>query len=266
MINSTLERRNEILKTIMEQTVVKNSDLSERFKVSSETIRKDIDYLEKQGFVRKLHGKAHLIQKIVDTPIEMRSYQRWEEKRRIASEAVKLIHDDSVVYFDGGSTTLEIAKLLTNRSGILVVTNCLSIVEIVAKQKNSVYMLSGFVNPTTLQCNGPGTIESLNNFRPAIAFMGTNGLIYHDGPTTTDFSDVELKKSIINVSAKTCVVCDSSKFTVGAVTQYALWSSIDYVILDKDAPLDIQKKFTPNVEVKIAFKEQAAEQGNGGSL
>ncbi len=233
------ERRNEILKIILENNVASNSSLAAMFQVSTETIRKDMLFLEKQGLIQKLHGRAQMLPNYIDSPIELRSRQHYEQKQRIARAALSLINNNSVIYLDSGSTALEIAKLLIERENVLVITHSLTVANVVMRQRNVVYITGGFIDINTQITSGPCTIDSLKHFRPAIAFMGTNGIRYHNGPTTQNFDDIAMKTAVLDISAKTCIVCDSSKFYEGAIAQYAEWSRIDTIITDASMPEDV---------------------------
>ena len=248
---TTQERRNKILGMIVENGSVKNADLVSLFQVSAETIRKDMTFLEQQGLIRKLHGKAQILPNYIDAPIELRVSHQHEQKHQIAEAALEYIENNSVIYLDSGSTVQEIAKLLIQRENVLVITHSLTVANVVMRQRNSAYITGGFVDANTQITDGPCTIDSLQQFRPAIAFMGTNGIRYHNGPTTLNFNDIEMKNAVLDASAKNCIVCDSSKFSQGAIAQYASWSRFDLMITDAALPEELASRMT-GLEIRIA--------------
>lgn len=134
---TTQERRNKILGMIVENGSVKNADLVSLFQVSAETIRKDMTFLEQQGLIRKLHGKAQILPNYIDAPIELRVSHQHEQKYQIAEAALEYIENNSVIYLDSGSTVQEIAKLLIQRENVLVITHSLTVANVVMRQRMS---------------------------------------------------------------------------------------------------------------------------------
>ena len=240
MEKHTVTRRNEILKLLSKDESLKTSDMAEIFGVTTETIRKDLLYLQDKGVVQKLHGKAKLSRTSSDTPIDIRTLQMQNEKIKIAECALEMVENNSTIFIDGGSTTLEIAKLLSKRDGMIVITTSLSAANIIARQNNTVYIASGFVEGPSMIINGPFLFESIAQFKPIISFMGTNGVLYHQGPTSKNYNDIDAKNAIIKNSTKAVVVCDSSKFHESGMLQYAKWEEIDTIITDAGIPEDIK--------------------------
>lgn len=257
MEKHTVNRRNEILKLLTKDESVKTSELAENFGVTTETIRKDLLYLQDTGVITKLHGKAKLSRASSDTPIDIRTFQMQEEKYHIAQCALEMIENNSTIFIDGGSTTLEIAKLLSKREGLVVITTSLSAANIIAKQNNTVYIASGFVEGPSMIINGPFLYESIAQFKPVISFMGTNGVLYHQGPTSKNYNDIDAKNAIIKNSTKAVVVCDSSKFHESGMLQYARWEDIDLIITDTGIPAQIKTDLEKVTRIQIANSRQA---------
>ena len=252
METKSIKRRNEVVKMLTEEKELKTSTLANYFGVSTETIRKDLLILQEIGVIQKLHGKAHLLITGTDTPIDIRTYQRQTEKLLIAQKALEMIENNTLIYIDGGSTTLEIAKLLTQKEGLVVITTSLIAAGIIAKQKNTVYVASGFVEGSTMIITGPYIIESIKRFMPVISFMGTNGVRNHTGPTSKDYHDIDVKNEIVKNSTTSVVVCDSSKFHESGILQYANWGDIDYLITDSDIPAESKEDIEKSTRIIIA--------------
>jgi len=252
MEKSTITRRNEILKMLAESEEIRTAALSDHFDVTTETIRKDLLYLQNTGAIKKMHGKVRLSTKGTDTPLDLRSFQMRDEKVMIAKQAIRMIENNMTIYIDGGSTTLEIAKLLNQKEGLVVITTSLSAANYVSKQNNTVYVASGFIEGPSMIINGPFLFESIKQFKPVFAFMGTNGVLLHDGPTSKNFYDIESKKAIVENSKAAVVVCDSSKFLVSGMLQYTGWSNIDYLITDNGIPDDSKECIGKLTKIVIA--------------
>jgi DeoR family transcriptional regulator, fructose operon transcriptional repressor len=252
METNSSTRRNEIIKMLTTEKDIKTSTLANHFGVTTETIRKDFLFLQKNGVIQKLHGRARIVTTSTDTPIDIRTFQMQNEKLLIAKKALEMVENNSLIFIDGGSTTLEIAKLLNQREGLVVITTSLIAASIVAKQNNTVYIASGFVEGALMIINGPFLFESIKQFKPVIAFMGTNGVLYHNGPSSKNYNDIDVKNAIVKNSSTSVVVCDSSKFHESGILQFADWDDIDYLITDSGIPAESKENIEKHTHVIIA--------------
>lgn len=252
MKSNSATRRDEIIKMLTLDEDVKTSTLAKHFGVTTETIRKDFLFLQNIGVLQKFHGRAQILKTSVDTPLDIRTFQMHNEKLLIANRALDLIENNTLIFIDGGSTTLEIAKLLNRREGLTVITNSLVAANTIAKQNNTVYVASGFVEGPSMIINGPFLLDSIKQFKPVIAFMGTNGVLWHDGPTSKNYKDIEIKNAIVKNSSISVVVCDSSKFHESGLLQYASWEDIDYLITDQGIPAELKESIEDLTQIIVA--------------
>jgi len=147
------QRREKILELIREDGHAKVMDLSRIFKVTEVTIRQDLERLETEGFITREHGGAYL--KNIDLNVRNFSLQNQEnlaEKMMIARKAVEFILDGDTIILDSGSTTTEIAKLLTGYRNLTVITNALNIALILGAQAGINVIVTGgeFKAPTLI--------------------------------------------------------------------------------------------------------------------
>lgn len=236
MAISKEKRRSLIPNLLMAHEGMKNNELADYFHVSAETIRSDMQYLEKKGIVEKSYGKAMVTESFRNDKsyIYERLDQQKDEKMQVAKTAIQLIEDNSIIFLDSGSTVLAIAECLDARKNITVITNSLGVANTVMHQKeNSVYLASGFVSQQGMLVNGPYLIDSIRQFKYDLAFLGTNGLKFYDGPTCLNYSHIDVKKTVMKNSEKTIIVCTASKFEDGAVMQFASWENVDILISDR---------------------------------
>ena len=252
MEKNSITRRNEIIKKLTREEDIKTSTLANFFGVTTETIRRDFLFLQDTGVIQKFHGRARLISKSMDIPIDIRTSQMQNEKLLIAKKAVEMVENNSLIYIDGGSTALEIAKLLAQKEGLVVITTSLYAANIISKQNNTVYIASGFVEGSSMIINGPFLFESIKQFKPVISFMGTNGVLYHNGPTSKNYNDIEVKNAIVKNSSTSVVVCDSSKFHESGMLQYANWDDIDHLITDPGIPAESKENIEKFTHIIIA--------------
>lgn len=228
----TAERRNKIAELIIANGSIKVGELAKTFDVSTETIRKDLIYLDKKGIIKKSHGGALSSLEIIEKPLEDRNTENYEVKLAIANKAQEFIKDNAVIFIDAGSTTLCLAKLLSVKKGLTIITNSVSALNVLANSQNTVHMSGGQLNNTTMALEGFGATNFLSKIKVDIAFLGSSGFKEHNGPTSIDFSDAEVKRIMIRNSKQNFVLADSKKTRSTAMVEYASWKSIDHLIID----------------------------------
>lgn len=229
----TSDRRNRIVEEIISNRGIKTSNLAKNFGVSVETIRKDLIYLDKIGAIKKSRGGGLSPLELMEKPLHDRNIKNYEEKNLIAQEALKLIKPDSVIFIDSGSTTLCLAKLICLQKGLTIITNSIGAANVLVNNTgNKVYMTGGEINSIAMSLEGLGATNFLKEVKVDIAFFGSSGFRHHDGPTSMNFSDADIKKTVIDNSGLNVVLADSAKSRATAFVKYTSWSSIDYLITD----------------------------------
>lgn len=240
------ERRNQIAKILLRDGSIRVNETAERFSVSTETIRKDIIYLEQQGLAKKSHGGALAVSEVMVRHISSRLDENTHIKNKIAEKALGFIPDKGVVYIDAGSTTLALAKLMQIKSGLTIITNSVMVANILAESDNKIYLTGGEFRGNTMALVGLWTNSAINSIRPNIAFMGSSGTKDYNGPCSETFVDAEVKKNIVGRCDQVVVLMDSTKFSQKALVEYALWSDVDCLITDKS----IEKQLYNNIALQ----------------
>lgn len=228
----TEERRNKIAESIIANGSIKVNDLIEQFSVSKETIRKDLIYLEQSGIIKKSRGGALSVLERMERPLKDRAMEAPQQKQAIAEYAATLVRDDAVIFIDSGSTNLCLAKLLYLRKNLTIFTNSLSVANILVESENQVYMCGGLLNATTMSLVGFGATSFLEKLRMDFAFLGSSGFHGHHGPTSIDFTDAEVKKTVTRNTRTNIVLAHSAKVRSTAIIEYADWKNIDCLITD----------------------------------
>lgn len=204
------EKRLEIiLDTLEDLRQVSNKLLIKKLDVSESTLRRDLDYLEKKGDIKRVHGGAVL------TSIEPyeKSYDKnvvlnVESKKNIAKKAASYIKDKSHIFLDGGTSTNFLIDYL--KDDVTVITNGLMHLEKLKDKNIKTIFLGGEFKQKTNITVGEKTIEELSNFNFDFAFIGANG--YKDGEFTThDPKEARIKAMAIKRANKAIVLLDRSK-------------------------------------------------------
>jgi DeoR/GlpR family transcriptional regulator of sugar metabolism len=228
------QRRDKILELIREDGHAKVMDLSRIFKVTEVTIRQDLEYLEKEGFIVREHGGAFL--KNIDLNVRNFSLQNQEninEKMMIARKAIEYIHDGEAIILDSGSTTTEIAKLLTGYNNLTVITNALNIALILGAQPGiTVVVTGGEFKAPTLSLTGQKAADFFQNLHVDKLFLATAGIALKSGLTYPGISDICVKRAMIESANEIYLVADSTKIGKNAFASLGALSLINFLITD----------------------------------
>lgn len=250
----TAERRNKIAELIISNGSIKVGELANGFGVSTETIRKDLICLDKMGIIKKSRGGALSSLEVMEKPLETRSAENFDSKNAIANKAISFIQNKAAIFIDAGSTTLCLAKMLYLKKGLTIITTSISAANVLANSKNKVYMSGGKLNNTTMSLEGFGATDFLSKIKVDIAFLGSSGFMGHCGPVSIDFSDADVKKTMINNSKLTIVLADSNKSRSTALVEYTSWDNIDYLITDKEIDTDVANKLKKSTKLILVDK------------
>ena len=228
------QRWEQLRALIRDNGVIRVEDLCRRLEVSPATVRRDLDQLERSGAIRRVHGGAVSVESRLDEPVfdDKRSLAA-REKRCIAEAALEFVEPGDTVYLDGGSTVLELARMLRDRTNLTVVTNSLSAAHELAGRGPRLIVIGGELRRLSQTMVGPLTRLVLNELHLDKAFMGTIGLALQEGLTTTDPSEAYTKKLVMGQARQVIVLADSSKVGKVSFTSAGSWENVHVLITDK---------------------------------
>lgn len=227
-------QRWETLRTLIRDTgVVRVEDLWRRLGVSPATLRRDLAQLEQSGAIRRVHGGAVSTEARLEEPLfDDKASLAVAEKRRIAEAALALIEPDETIYLDGGSTVLELARLLRDRTNLTVVTNSLRAAHELAGRGPRLIVVGGELRRLSQTLVGPLTRRLLEGLHLDKAFMGTMGFALKEGLTTTDAGEAFTKELVLGQARQAILLADSSKAGKVAFARAGAWQSIQVLITD----------------------------------
>ena len=204
------ERKQLILEELQEHHVVSLEKLVSLLETSESTVRRDLDELEAENKLRRIHGGAELPHSLQqEESIQEKSVKNLQEKKLLAQKAVSLIKEQDVIFIDAGTTTAFLIKELSNKD-ITVVTNSIHhAVQLVEKQIPTV-MVGGSVKMTTDASIGGVALNQINQLHFDRAFIGMNG-VDENYYTTPDMEEGAIKRAIIDNAKQTYVLVDASK-------------------------------------------------------
>jgi len=249
------QRREKILELICEDGHAKVTDLSRIFKVTEVTIRQDLEFLEQAGNIIRAHGGAYL--KDIDLGIREFNLQKKDnlsEKMAIARKAIEFIKDGDTIIIDSGSTTTEIAKLLTGFNNLTVITNALNIALILGAQNGiNVIVTGGEFKAPTLSLTGQKSADFFQNLHVDKLFLAAAGIALKSGLTYPGISDLCVKRAMIDSANEIYLVADSTKIGKNSFASLGALSLIDHLITDSNIKAnDIEWLKNYNVEFIIA--------------
>lgn len=252
MSKKTTSRQNEIYQIILTKGRSHVSELSEHFNVSSETIRKDLDLLDSQGLIIKKHGYAEIMNDYFQLPLNIKVTENVIQKQAIAKKALSYIKDNTIIFLDPGSTTLALAKYLPLKKGLTIVTNSLAIAQVVSDMKHDLIFAGGKLQKKGKSTIGVFTANNIDAIQIDTAFMGCDGFLNTDGPTTFSFEEVLIKQHVIKKATKKILLCDSSKFRKTGTYTFADFKDYDLMITN---PVSKNEQKLANDVKEIIFVE-----------
>jgi DeoR/GlpR family transcriptional regulator of sugar metabolism len=248
-------KRLEELRGILGQDrVVRVEELTGQLGVSSATIRRDLGELEKLGEVRRVYGGAVSTGGRLDEPLfDDKTSVAAGEKRRIAEAAAKLVVANDTIYLDGGSTVLELARLLKERSNITIVTNSLRAAVELAGRGPRLILVGGELRRLAQTTVGPLTRFMIQELHVDKAFMGTIGLSLEEGLTTTDPTEAYTKELVMDHAREVILLADSSKAHKISFTRAGRLEKVHMLITDERFDKKLYKEIRKHgTEVMLA--------------
>ncbi|SDJ77589.1 DeoR/GlpR family DNA-binding transcription regulator [Sediminibacillus albus] len=260
----SIERYQRILAELEQQKIVKVSDLSGILNVTEKTIRIDLETLEKRGLLTRIHGGAVLVESEERLlPIQERQSGHSQVKKAIAEQAMTLVRPRETILMDGGSTTVEIAKLLGDME-VTVITNDLNIAHILQdKEKIQLLVPGGTRIPNSTSLMGAQATELLKKLHVNRVFFGATGISVDQGLTVFTSLHADWKKQIVECAEQVTLVADSSKFGKVALIQFAAIDQVNEIITDNRLDEQIKQQLEKrNIQVRVVKNNYAERGGN----
>jgi len=210
---------------------VRIADLAARFGVSTETVRRDLDALSRQGLVDRTYGGAAPAISIHEPAVHERAHLRVAERRRIGACATEMIEDGDVLMIDSGSTTVHFAQRLAAAAPrITVLTNCLGVaLALGPAAETRVVLCPGDYRVQEGGVFGPETAAFLQRFRATKAIIGASGLTA-EGPVELDSAATWVKRTMIERAARRFLLLDESKLGALSIETVCPLDRIDDLI------------------------------------
>jgi len=249
------ERHLIITSLIRANKIVSVEELSKRFGVSLNTVRRDLDALEEQGILRRTQGGA-ILQEFghFAQPFHVRKTEYSKEKEAIGLAAAKLVAENDTIIIDAGTTTQQVARNLGGLQCLTVLTNSLEVANDLLPNANLTVILSGGVlrQPSRSTVGMPAE-QFFSQFHVDKAFIGVGGISVETGLTNPNIHETPVKRKMIEAAREVIVVADHHKFEQVSLSPIAPISVVHKIVTDAQTSEATIKKFTAlGIEVIVA--------------
>jgi DeoR family fructose operon transcriptional repressor len=231
------DRQHDIYLLALKQGSVDVGDLSRRYGVTTETIRRDLSDMQERQLLRRVHGGAIPLERMNHEPrVEARDMVNAEEKLRIARLAAEEVPERGSVIIDSGSTGQRLAEVFPADRDVHVVTNSLTTALTLSRRGlKKLTVLGGSVRTSRFaMVDEPGRVE-LRKMAIDVLFMSCDGLSFRHGLTTPYGEEHTMKRAMIERADRVVAMVDQSKFGNVQMFSFASFDEIDVLVTDTRA-------------------------------
>ncbi len=226
------ERRQQISEILQSEGKVTVIGLAERLNTSVDTIRRDLKELEENGRLTRVHGGA-LPPSPVPSPYYKRQTENRPAKHAIALEACKLIQQDQVVFIDGGTTPVEVARNFAVDMRLTVVTVSPNVLDVISHSPYiKAVMVGGTYDPVSRTIVGSAAIDFISQIKADICILGVCSLDVAYGVTTNGFEESKIKKLMIQNSSEVVAVATADKLGTAAAYKASSIDDITHIVTE----------------------------------
>ena len=236
-MSSIEQRRVAIIELAQQEGFASIEALAQRFGVTPQTIRRDINALCEQGALKRFHGGASRSSSVENLTYQARQSLHMPEKQRIARLLADHIPDDASLFINIGTTNEEVARALLQHKGLSVVTNNLNVANILSENPDfQVIVAGGLVRARDRGIVGEATIDLIRQFRVDIGVIGISAIDTDGSLLDYDYREVRVAQAIIANSRQVYLAADRSKFERGAMVRLGTIEQVDALFTDSPPP------------------------------
>ena len=228
-------RQEQIIQYMMEQDgTAKIQELAKKFRVSAETIRRDLEFLQDQGTIQRICGGAMLMPKFAEPTI---SLSGRKSKIAIGQAASELIENGQKLFISSGNTCLETAKALKKHKDLTIVTNSYLVAQALLDTDFEIIVLGGRLERNELYTSGTEGTRTLQGLVADWTIIGTGGFSFKFGLSDYNTLDAEVRTAMMNHCNRLMLVAESNKFGKNAFKiRHPASCGLHTIVSDKDMP------------------------------
>jgi len=240
------ERQEKVFQLLASRGIVTIPELMAEYKVSIETVRRDLAALEKQGKIEKVYGGARVRQMPGEPEMESRMTGRLPQKQAIGKKCSEYINDGDCIFIDSGSTAYNVSKYISNKKKLTVITNSIPVVNELMETEFEIIVIGGRVRHEERSVVTYEHIFDFSQLNIQKSFIGAGGITVENGISDYNMQEAVTRKMILERSRDIYVVADSSKFGKDVTINVVPISKIDYIITDSQLSKGIADEFKKN--------------------
>lgn len=228
------ERQKAILDRAKEFGRVSVEDLAASFEVSSQTIRKDLNELCERRYLMRVHGGATLSSTVENVGYDARRMIARDEKAAIGRAAAGLIPEQASLFINIGTTTEAVAEALLQRSGLMVITNNITVATLMRPYPSlQVIIAGGVVRSSDGGIVGEAAVDFIRQFKVDYAIIGISAIDLDGALLDFDYREVKVAQAIIENARRVVLVADATKFERTAPVRMGHLSQVDVFVTDR---------------------------------
>ena len=259
-----LQRQSQILKLVQSQGYVTIEHLAQRFAVTPQTIRRDINELDKKGQLQRYHGGAGTSYSVENVAYSHRKVICQLEKQKIARSLAREIPDRASVFINIGTTTEEVAKALLHHNGLRVITNNLNVALILSGNPDfEVIVAGGLIRNRDRGIVGESTIDFIHQFKVDYGIIGISGIDLDGTLLDFDYREVRAARAIIDNSRRVFLAADHTKFGRNAMVRLGSIGEVDILFTDTPPPASLAEVLAASeVGLRVAGGKRTGSKRN----
>jgi DeoR/GlpR family transcriptional regulator of sugar metabolism len=238
------QRREKIIELLRENGSCRVQELKNIFQVSEPTIRQDLEFMEQSGLIIRQHGGACISHySSFATGIQLERHTNMDLKALISAKAAEFVSSGDSIILDSGTTVTEMIQHLTNKKELKIVTPAINITLALGKEPtNTIIMTGGEFKAPTLSLTGENATGIFNDLYVGKLFLAAGGFSLEAGLTYPSFTDLPLKRAMINSAKTVYLLVDSTKLEKVLFASLGCLDKIDFLITDDGITPEYVKK------------------------
>lgn len=235
---SYYEREQQIINILLKRQSIGNNELAKELFISTPTLRRDLDKMERKGLIVRTHGACSLNKKLADEkiPLYFREQEHNSAKIKMGKMAVNYIKNGDIIMMDSSTSAYNIVPFLKGFSDVIVITNGAKTSHTLGTMSIKNISTGGHMITESLSYVGPEAMHAVQRYNADVFFFSCRGVSDDGWLTDTSLEENELRREMMKRAKKKVFLCDSSKFGQGCFNNLCHISDVDEVICDEELP------------------------------
>ena len=248
-----VERRSGILRQVQREGRVVVTEVSRAFGVTEETVRRDLNQLEREGLLSRTHGGAVARRgEAEDLPYGLRNQTNLEAKRTIGARAAELVRDGDALMLDSSSTAYEALRALHAHRDLTLITNSVRLLADPELTSHTIMSVGGELRRRSMTFVGPIAAQAIGQFNADAALISCKALSPSAGIMEANVADAEVKRAFIASANRVILLADGEKFDQTALVTICGFGPIDVIVTDR-RPGDAWLRLCEREQVTLVY-------------